>query len=395
MTVDGNSTAWLRFDTPELRFGNGSITDLSAVLESFDVTMPLVVTDEGIEAAGLLDEVTAELDIPLQIYYAATEPSTDDFDDLPSGEVDGVVAIGGGSCIDTAKIAAMLVGQGGNAADYIGTGQVPAAIAPLVAVPTTSGTGSQATQTAVLTHEGVKRGVSDEALRPDAAIVDPRLTYELPRSITARAGFDAFVHALESLTARDYRWVEDRSITYQGANPVSRALAERALHLIHGGIERAVFTPDDHEARRMMSLGSHLAGTAFSASGLGAVHALASTVGGLTGRPHGECLAASIRAGLTYNLPVRREAYADIATALGVTEAKTPSEGAAALIAECERLATAIGLPGSFGAVGLGIADLDAMVENTLVQERRLKTNPRTVTDDLEDHLRPFLEDDE
>jgi alcohol dehydrogenase class IV len=394
MTVDDAPTARLRFHTPELRFGTGSITDLSEVMESFDVTEPLVITDEGIETAGLLDEVTAELDVQFQTYYAATEPSTDDFDDLPSREVDGVVAIGGGSCIDTAKMAAVLVAHGGSAADYIGAGEVQAEIAPLVAIPTTSGTGSQATQTAVLTHEGVKRGASDEALRPDVAIVDPSLTYGLPRPITARAGFDAFVHALESLTARDHRWVADRSITYQGANPVSRALARRALHLTHESVERAVFTPDDHEARRMMSLGSHLAGTAFSASGLGAVHALASTVGGLTGRPHGECLAASVRAGLSYNLPVRREEYADIATELGVTEAKTPAEGGAALIAECERLATAIGLSGSFGAVGLDSADLDALVENTLVQQRRLETNPRTVTDDLENHLRPFLEDD-
>lgn len=391
MIMENIPITQLSFNTPELRFGDETITDLSEVLKSANVTEPLIITDEGIEAAGLSEKVTDKLNVPFQTYYAATEPSTDDFDDLPSGEVDGVVAIGGGSCIDVAKMAAVLITHSGKAADYIGVGQVHEEIAPLVAIPTTSGTGSQATQTAVLTHEGVKRGVSDEALRPDTAIVDPSLTYELPRSITARSGFDAFVHALESLTARDYQWVEDRSIIYQGANPISRVLARRALHLIYGGLERSVFNPDDYEARQMMSLGSHLAGTAFSASGLGAVHAIASTVGGLTSRPHGECLAASIRAGLIYNLPVRREKYADIATELGVTNAKTPSEGAAAFIKECERLATVIGLPGSFEAIGLDIADLDAMVENTLIQERRLKTNPRTVTGDLEDHLESFL----
>lgn len=247
MTVEGVSIAGLSFDTPELRFGNGTATDLPEVLNSFDITEPLIVTDEQIEAAGLLDEVLAELNDPFQMYYATTEPSTDDFDDLPSGEVDGVVAIGGGSCIDAAKMAAVLIAHSGKAADYIGVGQVHEEIAPLVAIPTTSGTGSQATQTVVLTHEGVKRGVSDEALRPD------------------------------------------------------------------------------------------------------------------------------------------------IATELGVTNAKTPSEGAAAFIKECERLATTIGLPGSFKAIGLDIADLDAMVENTLIQERRLKTNPRTVTEDFENHLKQFL----
>lgn len=381
----------LRFDTPTLRFGDGAATNLPTVLDSCDVDAPLVVTDEGVEDAGLLDRVTAGL-ADFRTYYATTEPSTGDFDDLPRESVDGVVAVGGGSCIDTAKMAAVLLAHGGHAGDYVGVGTVPGPIAPLVAVPTTSGTGSQATQTAVLTHEGVKRGASDERLRPNAAIVDPSLTFGLPRTTTARSGFDAFVHALESLTARDYRWVEERPITYQGANPVSRSLARRAIELVHDSLERAVFDGDDHEARRAMCLGSHLAGTAFSASGLGAVHALASTVGGLTDRPHGECLAVSVRAGLEYNLPVRRDAYAAVARALGVSDAAEPPAGAKALVEECVRLAEAIELPTTFDSVGLARSDREAMVENTLVQERRIATNPRTVTRDLGDHLDRYLE---
>lgn len=391
MHADAPAETALRFDTASLRFGDGVVSDLPDILDSNGVADPLVVTDPGIEAAGVLERATAGLEA-YRTYHATTEPSTSDFDDLPRETVDGVVAVGGGSCIDTAKMAAVLIAHDGRAGDYIGVGKVPGPIAPLVAIPTTSGTGSQATQTAVLTHEGVKRGASDETLRPDAALVDPSLTYGLPRAITARSGFDAFVHALESLTARDYRWVEERPITYQGANPVSRALASRALGLVHGSLERAVFDGDDLEARRAMSLGSHLAGTAFSASGLGAVHALASTVGGLTGRPHGECLAVSIRPGLEYNLPVRREAYATVARGLGLTDAADPEAGAGALVAECVRLAEAVGLPVTFGAVGLGRGDGDEMVENTLVQERRLATNPRRVTEDLGDHLARYLE---
>jgi alcohol dehydrogenase class IV len=123
---------------------------------------------------------------------------------------------------------------------------------------------------------------------------------------------------------------------------------------------------------------------AFSNAGLGVVHALASTVGGMTDRPHGECLAASVEPGLRYNLPVRREAYADVARDLGV------GDGAAALVAECARLRDAIGLPATFREVGLGPGDVDAMVENTLVQERRLPTNPRDVDAEA---LRETLED--
>jgi len=372
-----------RFTAPDTRFGDGVAGRLGDVLDRRGVSRPLVVTDPGVEAAGVADRVLDGLDRPTVTYHASTEPSVVDFEGLPADDVDGVVALGGGSCIDTAKLAAVLLAHGGDPAEYVGVDAVPGPIAPLVAVPTTSGTGSQATQTAVVGYDGVKRGVSDEHLRPDVALVDPTLTFELPRGVTARSGFDAFVHALESLLARDYRWVDERPITYQGANPVSRALAWRALRLVHGNLERAVFDGDDREARRAVSLGSHLAGVAFSASGLGAVHALASTLGGLADRPHGECLGAAIRAGLGYNLPVRREAYGTVAHGLGVggdSPAATPPE---ALVAECERLRASIGLPGSFAEFGLDAGDVDEIVENTLVQERRLATNPRAVTEEL------------
>ncbi|MEF8842772.1 MAG: iron-containing alcohol dehydrogenase [Haloarculaceae archaeon] len=372
----------LSFRTPETRFGTGVSEELPAVLDRFGVDRPLVVTDEGIREAGIVGRVAGDIEDAV-FHDATTEPSTADFDDLPTDAVDGVVGLGGGSCLDTAKVVALLLAHGGEAADYLGVDHAPGPVAPLVAVPTTSGTGSQATQTAVVSHDGVKRGTSDEELRPDVALVDPTLTEGIPAELTARSGFDAFVHALESLTARDYADVPPRAITYQGANPMSRPYSRRALRAVHGSLERAV-----HEgvpaARRSMSLGSHLAGVAFSNAGLGVVHALASTVGGMTDRPHGECLAVSVETGLRYNLPVRREAYAAVAGDLGV------EESADALVAECTRLRDAIGLPSSFGEVGLGPGDADAMVENTLVQERRLPTNPRDVDADA---LRGALED--
>ena len=361
----------LSFRAPETRFGAGVSEELPGALDRLGVDRPLVVTDEGIREAGIVDRVVDRLADPV-FHDATTEPSTGDFEDLPTDAVDGVVGLGGGSCLDTAKVVALLLAHGGHAADYLGVDHAPGPVAPLVAVPTTSGTGSQATQTAVVSHEGVKRGVSDEELRPDVALVDPSLTEGIPPELTARSGFDAFVHALESLTARDYAEVEPRAITYQGANPMSRPYSRRALSLVHGSLERAV-TDGTPASRRSMSLGSHLAGVAFSNAGLGVVHALASTVGGMTDRPHGECLAVSVETGLRYNLPVRRAAYADLADDFGV------GDGAEALVSECARLRDAIGLPGSFGEVGLGPADVEAMVENTLVQERRLPTNPRDV----------------
>ncbi|MFB6171497.1 MAG: iron-containing alcohol dehydrogenase family protein [Haloarculaceae archaeon] len=360
----------LSFVTPETRFGAGVSEELPAVLDRRGIERPLVVTDAGIREAGILDDVVGGVAAP-RFHDATTEPSTDDFADLPTAAVDGVVAVGGGSCLDTAKLVALLLAHGGQPADYLGVDHVPGPVAPLVAVPTTSGTGSQATQTAVVTHDGIKRGVSDEALRPDVALVDPALTEGLPPDLTARSGFDAFVHALESLTARDYGGVPPRPITYQGANPMSRPYSRRALALVHGALERAV--EDDPAARRDASLGAHLAGVAFSNAGLGMVHALASTAGGLTGRPHGECLAASIEPGLRYNRPVREAAYATVADWLGV------GDDATALLDECARLRDALGLPSSLRDLGLDPSDAETVVENTLVQDRRLATNPRDV----------------
>lgn len=382
----------IAFATPETEFGEGVVDQLPATLDELGIDAPLVVTDTGVESAGVLDAVLAGLDTEPTVYYAATEPSVDDFEDLPTEEVDGVVAVGGGSCLDTAKVASALLAHGGSASNYLGVDRVPGPVVPSIAVPTTSGTGSQATQTAVVTHDGVKRGVSDELLRPDVALVDPALTYDLPQDVTARSGFDAFVHALESLTARDYRYVAPRPINYQGANPVSRPLSRQALDQIHGSFERVVTDGDDREARRQMSLGAHLAGTAFSNAGLGAVHALASAVGGMTGRPHGECLGASLTAGLTYNLPERRREYADIAEQLGVSEPNDSlDEAADALLGECDRLRDVADLPGSFAALGLGPDDVEKIVQNTLVQERRIKTNPRHVDDDVREPIERAL----
>lgn len=376
------------FAATDARFGEGVAADVDEVLAREDVTEPLLVTDEGVEAAGVLDPIRDAIGDDATVHYATTEPSTDDFADLPTGSVDGVVAVGGGSCIDTAKVVATLLAHGGEAADYLGVDTVPGPIAPLVAIPTTSGTGSQATQTAVVAHDGIKRGMSDERLRPDVALVDPSLTYGLPSEQTARSGFDAFVHALESLTARDHRWVDPRPITYQGANPASRALAREALSQVHGALERATFDGGDRDARRAMSVGSHLAGAAFSISGLGIVHALASTLGGLTDAPHGACLAASIEAGLTYNLPVRGEEYAGVARSLGVADgAETQREAARALVRECDRLRESLGLPTSMTDLGLDGSDVDEIVENTLAQERRLPTNPRQADRGLREHL--------
>ncbi|MFB6070118.1 MAG: iron-containing alcohol dehydrogenase family protein [Halanaeroarchaeum sp.] len=366
----------ISFTAPPFRFGDGVASELPETLTRVGISNPLVVTDRGIEEAGILETVTADVDA-VDRYYATREPSTGDFEDLPDGPVDGVIAIGGGSSLDAGKIAALLLAADGPLEEYIGTGTVTETPLPIVAVPTTSGTGSQSTQTAVVKYDGVKRGISDESLRPAFALVDPTLTEDLPSAVTARSGFDALIHAVESFAAREYRWVDERPITYQGANPVSRPLSRRALDLVHGSLERAVHDGDDRSARRDLSLGAHLAGLAFSNAGLGAIHALASAVGGMRDRPHGECLAASLEIGLAYNRPVRRGEYAAMARHLGV------GTDADAFVEELVRVRDSIGLPSSLADLGLDEGEVDDIVEATVIQERRLVTNPRQSTEEL------------
>jgi len=362
-------------------FGENSHSELTSHMERFGAERPLLISDPGVRDAGILQKVKRRIRMAdcveeTCLHLADTEPSVDEFDGLPTSRVDAIVAVGGGSVLDTAKVASILLTHGGHPRDYLYVDAVPGPTLPLIAIPTTSGTGSQTTQTAVITVDGIKRGISDEYIRPDLALVDPSFTYDLPAGITARSGYDALMHAVESYLAKDRAWVPDRPITYQGASCVSRSRSVTAAELIHDSLEQSVLVGSNREARRRLSLGSHLAGAAFTISGLGMVHALASSLGGLKDVPHGVCLAASTEAGLRYNLPTRRERYCEILERFGSGERDDCSR-ADALIDECLRIAEQIGLPTSIADLGFDEDDVDTIVDNTLEQERRLKTNPR------------------
>ena len=362
-------------------FGENSHSELTSHMERVDAERPLLISDAGVRDAGILQKITRRVRMTDSVedstlHLAGTEPSVDEFDGLPTSRIDSIVAVGGGSVLDTAKVASILMTHGGHPREYLYVDEVPGPTLPLIAIPTTSGTGSQTTQTAVITVDGIKRGISDEYIRPDLALVDPTFTYDLPAGITARSGYDALMHAVESYLAKEHAWVPDRTITYQGASRVSRARSATALELIHDSLEHSVLAGSNREARRQLSLGSHLAGAAFTISGLGMVHALASSLGGLKDVPHGMCLAASTEAGLQYNRPTRNGGYCEILDIFGIGGHDNGSQ-ADALIDECTRIADQIGLPTSIADLGFDESDVDTIVDNTLEQERRVKTNPR------------------
>ena len=209
---------------------------------------------------------------------------------------------------------------------------------------------------------------------------------ELPPVVTRNAGYDALMHAVESFYARPCEKVPERTILYQGSNPFSRGIALEAFRLIWAHYRQAVVNGRDREARMGMSVGSHLAGLAFSHSGLGLVHALASSIGGMFDLPHGVCLAACTGIGLRYNFTACERELGSLAAVTGRGEGPGSAEQ---LIADIEALIGDLELPSRPSDLGIKKEDARIILEKTLIQTRRIPTNPR----DLDGDLLSFIEE--
>ncbi len=313
----------------------------------------------SLEGAGyetvIFDEVTPDPPAPMIQREAALARQ--------EGVV-GVVAFGGGSTMDTAKLAAYLARSDQSLGDIYGVGKCTGARLPLVCVPTTGGTGSEVTPISVVTKSAEeKMGVSDPVLMPDLAVLDPALSVTLPADHTAATGIDAMVHAIEAYTTKLKK------------NPVSDALALEALRLLATHIRQAVSTPDDREARGGMLLGSMLAGKAFANAPCAAVHALAYPLGARFHLPHGLSNALLLPAVLRFN---RAAVEADYARLGAVIFGEASAD---ALIAGFETLGPQLGLPSRLRETGIGEADLPVMAHDAMAQTRLLQNNPRNVSE--------------
>jgi alcohol dehydrogenase class IV len=375
--------------------GFGALNKLPEILGSRGVKHLLIITDSHIADSGILERVLDMLkdSIACKLFTGVpAEFSSSDIDAQKEhfgSDFDALLGLGGGSSMDFAKAMAIIMTHGGTLGDYLGEGSVPDAVIPVICVPTTSGTGSQNTQTTVFTIAGVKRGVSSEYIRPAASIVDPELTMGLPSEVTRNSGYDALMHACESYFTRPNSQVPERPILYQGSNPFSRSLSLEAFVYIWRSYQRAVSEGGDRGARLDMSTGSHLAGLAFSHSGLGLVHALASAVGGMVDAPHGVCLAACTNIGLSYNFKVCEKDFATLADVMCRIDGTTASSaGGEIFLEKIQDLIKTLDFPSRPSELGLGKEDAEKLLENTLVQTRRTKTNPRTLDDELLSHIR-------
>lgn len=403
---------WEYSTADRIKFGPGAVEELPNEITALDGDRVLVVTDEGVQAAGIVDGVVGSLpdDVEHEVFAGVEpDPPVEVFERAAAFadevEPDVVVGIGGGSSIDVGKVTSLLHAHGGDVLDYVAppTGKgvdVPGPTVPYVAVPTTAGTGSEATSVAVvsLPEEKLKVGISDRRLYPELALVDPALTVSLPPGPTAASGMDALSHAIEAYTTRRFDAKErpespGERADYGGRTRLSDALCLEAMELISGNLRRAVNNGEDLEARRGMSLGSVLAALGFSNAGLGAAHALAYPIASEHHTPHGLTVALLLPAVMRFNSTSAADRYAEIAQLMGKNIAGRDRREAAELAAEAvEELARDVGMPDGLADVGVSESELPSLADDTMKLQRLLVGNPRRISrDDVEEILRRSL----
>jgi hydroxyacid-oxoacid transhydrogenase len=326
------------------------------------------------------------------------------------------VAVGGGSAIDTAKAVNLLSSNPGEVLDYVnvpvGKGRAPSnSLAPLVAVPTTTGTGSESTTVCVLDvlAQQVKSGISHPRLRPTLAVVDPRLTMSQPAGVTAACGMDILCHALESWTARPYSSYErkpaEERVPYCGANPIGDMWSEKAMALLATSFRAAVHHGDDEQAREQMALAATFAGMGFGNAGVHIPHANAYPIAGRVRDfhpdgypdaepmvPHGMAVSLTAPEAFRFTFEAAPDRHVRAAELLA-PGAPRPDDLRDFLPDVLTDLMRDIGIPNGIAAVGYGEADVPALVEGTLKQQRLLAIAPRDATpDDLAGILHRSLE---
>src|SRR5215213_1697360 len=328
--------------------------------------------DTSLREAGLDVAVFtgAEVDVPRSAVDAAASLGA-------AAEPDVIVAVGGGSVIDLAKVTALLLAHGGELSDYYAVNSVPAPLVPLIALPTTAGTGSEATPVSVITDPKteMKIGVASPFMIPRHAICDPQLTVGAPPVVTAHSGIDALSHAIEAY----FSVQEDVSIglvldrPQVGKNLLSDTLALTAAGYISRNLVRAVEHGDDLSARSGMLYGSLLAGIAFGNSGVSAAHALQFAVGAATHTSHGLGTGLLLPYVMEYNRPAREHEMAELARAMEIDSDP---------VAHVHALGLQIGLPPSLAEIGVAESQLRGMAEASVGIKRLIDNNPRPLDAD-------------
>ncbi|UCE56605.1 MAG: iron-containing alcohol dehydrogenase [Desulfobacterales bacterium] len=398
-------------DTSSIKFGPGVIQEVGWDMEEQGATRVMVVTDPNLaesEPVSVVLESLQKSDIDTVLFdQTAVEPTDISFKEAikfaEDGKFDGFVAVGGGSSMDTAKAANLYSTYPADFMTYvnppIGEGKpIPGPLKPLVAVPTTAGTGSETTGVAIFDYMEMqaKTGIAHRALRPVKGIVDPNNTRSLPKMVAACTGLDQLTHALESLTALPYnrRPAPDHPKmrpAYQGSNPISHVWASQAIEMISQNLVRVIEDPSDDEARGEVLLAASYAGIGFGNGGLHLAHGMSYPVSGMVRDylpegyppghplvPHGMAVVLNAPAVFRFTAPANPEIHLYAAKLMGVDVSDAKPEDAGEILAGAViDLMRKVGMPNGLAAVGFSSDDVDKLVEGTLPQHRVTKLSPR------------------
>ena len=351
-------------------FGPGALAGIGQAARELGLGKALIITDPGVNAAGITGRVAQALalaDIE-SVVFDAVEPNPS----LETAEkaaaryretgCSGIIAVGGGSPMDAAKGAGVLLANPGDLMAYVGVNKVAQALPPLIAVPTTVGTGSEVTRFAVLTNTAQRRKLvlASALLMPHSALLDPELVYGMPAGLVAATGMDALTHAIESIIS-------------VFASPFSDALGLEAIHMITRHLPPAVRSADK-EARASLLYASCLAGMAFNSARTGLVHGMSHPLSSYYGVPHGMANAILLPYVLAFNAPTCEGGLARIAGAMG-----QPAQAQAAIEAVC-RLSAEVGIPARLGQVQVDETFIPNMAQDAFESGNAQLINPRKPT---------------
>ena len=359
-------------------FGNGSFLTLATHIKEHHAQNPFVVIDKNLAKTGLQEKLASILvseGIKFTVFdKVEPEPRIELADEgaalAVKNKCDIVIGIGGGSAMDVAKAIAVIATNKGTAADYLGLNKVPKPGLPKIMIPTTAGTGSEVTFTAVFVRKNLKKkeGMNSPYLYPELALLDPELTLSLPPVPTAHTGLDALCHAIESYTSIN-------------SSPMSEMFSLEAISLIAENLRTCVHDGKNIAARERMLLGSLYAGIGLANAGVTAVHSLSYPLGGKFGVSHGLANTILLTPVMAFNLPGALEKFADVACAMGECTEGLPAREAAYLAVEAvEALIEDCGVESSIRDFGVKETDFPALADVAVTVARPLENNPRKMT---------------
>jgi alcohol dehydrogenase class IV len=379
-----------RYEIPTaIEFGHGSIKMLAEHVKALGGSKVLIVGDPGVLKAGVINRLVEQLDagsIPHAIFSdIEPDPAIDSIESgtnfAKSEGCDLIVGVGGGSSLDTAKAIGLMMKNGGNIRDYVGINKVPQPGAPVIAVPTTAGTGSELTIWSVLSDKAakVKLSVGSAYNCPTLALCDPELTVTLPPHVTAATGMDALTHALESYVNK-------------ATQPISEALSVQAMSLVARSLRLAVIQGENLQARYDMLLASLIAAMAFNSTRLGVAHALAIPLGAHFKIPHGTVNAILLPEAMQFNIIGNQAKFANIAAIFGEnTQGLSEREAAERSVAAIRRLKADVGINQTLSDYGLKEEHLTMIAEEAMLSGN-VPVNPvKPTLDDLRNICRSAM----